>query len=148
VWFVSLDAARLLAVWTARRLVGLPYFHASMSVRRDGDVVRYVSERRGPGPRVALDAVYGPTGPVEVAAPGTLAHFLTARYCLFARRRTGTLARLDIDHPPWPLQPAAATFTTNLVAEPQGIRLPDTTPVLHFSHRIDVTGSGLQSPAS
>lgn len=143
VWFISLDAAHALAVWTARHLVHLPYYRARMSVGHEGDLVRYASERRGRGPRVALRATYRPTGPVFAATPGSLAHFLTERYCLFTETRDGTLRRLDIHHAPWPLQPAEAAFDTNLVAEPQGIPLPSTPPVLYFSRRIDVVGWGL-----
>jgi uncharacterized protein YqjF (DUF2071 family) len=46
IWFLSLDAARLGAVVTARVAYGLPYFWAAMSVRRDGDRVYYHSRRR------------------------------------------------------------------------------------------------------
>jgi len=143
IWFVSLDAARWLAVQTARRAAHLPYFHARMSVENVGDNVSYVSERRGARPRVAFRGIYGPKGPVEPAAPGSLAHFLTARYCLYTRFPDGGLARLSIDHAPWPLQPAQARFDVNLVADPQGIRLPQTAPLLHFSRRLDVVGWGL-----
>ena len=45
VWFFSLDAARLLAVVGARTAYALPYFWASMSAVRDGEVVRYRSAR-------------------------------------------------------------------------------------------------------
>ena len=51
VFFFSLDAARLPAVLAARALLSLPYFHASMQVRRDGDRVHYVSRRRRAGRR-------------------------------------------------------------------------------------------------
>jgi hypothetical protein len=143
VWFVSLDAANRLAVWTARHVVHLPYFHASMAVHRDGDSVRYESERRGTGPRVVFRGAYRPVGDVFTAAPGSLAHFLTERYCLYTRAAAGDLRRLEIHHPAWPLQPAEAIFDTNLVAGPQGISLPSTAPVLHFSRRLDVVGWGL-----
>jgi hypothetical protein len=142
VWFVSLDAAQRLAVWTARALLGLPYFHASMRVEHDGEAVRYSSERRGGGPRVAFAGTYRPIGPVTPVRPGTLDHFLTERYCLYTIRPGGALARLEIHHQPWPLQPAEARIDTNLVAAPQGIQLPAAAPRLHFSRRIEVVGWG------
>jgi uncharacterized protein YqjF (DUF2071 family) len=150
VWFISLDAARALAVWTARALLGLPYFHAAMHIGHDHDDtrIRYSSDRRGRGPRVAFRATYGPTGPMQLAARGTLEHFLTERYCLYTMRPGGRLARLEIDHAPWPLQPANADIETNLVAEPQGIRLPPREPLLHFSKRLEVVGWGTESLAS
>jgi uncharacterized protein YqjF (DUF2071 family) len=144
VWFVSLDAARWLAVQAARRVVHLPYFHAAMSVQQRGNAIAYRSERLGAVPRVAFRGEYGPIGDVQPAAPGSLAHFLTARYCLYTQRPDRSLARLSIDHAPWPLQPAEARFDENLVAESQGIRLPATAPLLHFSRRLEVVGWGLE----
>ncbi len=41
VWFFSLDAANRLAVWTARRFFHLPYFHAAMTCRADGDGIEH-----------------------------------------------------------------------------------------------------------
>ena len=143
VWFISLDAAQPLAVWTARRVVHLPYFRAEMSVRREGERVHYASERRGRGPRVAFHAMYRPAGDVFTAAPGSLAHFLTERYCLYTQAPGGALRRLEIHHAPWPLQPAEADVDVNLVAGPQGIQLPAVPPILHFSRRLDVVGWGL-----
>ena len=139
VWFVSLDATSPLAVWGARRFVHLPYFHAAMTARADGDGIRYESVRRTPpSPRVAFRGSFAPTAPVSPAVPGTLAHFLTERYCLYAATPAGGLRRVQIQHGPWPLQPARADFAENTVGEAQGIPLPGAPPLLHFSRRIDV----------
>src|SRR5215216_3312597 len=45
VFFFSLDAARLPAVWAARIFFRLPYFHARMRLRRAGEWVQYASDR-------------------------------------------------------------------------------------------------------
>lgn len=137
VWFVSLDAANPLAVWAARRFFHLPYFNARMHVRRDGDRVVYQSQRRGPV-RVAFSARYGPTGPPRLAAPGTLEHFLTERYCFFTTDRGGRLLCADVHHEPWPLQDAEAEIDECEIAGPQGIPLAGPPPLLHFSRRLDV----------
>jgi uncharacterized protein len=144
VWFVSLDASRWLAVQAARRFVHLPYFHAAMSVRHAGDAIVYSSERRMHRPSVAFRGEYAPIGDVRFSQPGSLEHFLTARFCLYTTLQS-RLAYLAIDHAQWPLQPADARFEINRVAEPQGIHLPDTKPLLHFSRRIDVVGWGLSA---
>lgn len=139
VWFVSLDAASRPAVWGARRFFHLPYFLADMSARDDGVRVHYQSVRRRPAaPRIAFRAVYQPTSPPAPAAPGTLEHFLTERYCLYAQATAGGLRRLQIHHPPWPLQSAAALIDENTVGAAQGIALAGPPPLLHFSRRIDV----------
>lgn len=107
VWFFSLDAASRLAVRVARRWFHLPYFDARMTIAGEGQDLRYHSMRTHRGaPGAELVGRYGPRGPVERAAPGTLEHFLTERYCLFAADRGGRVRRGDIAHAPWRLAPA------------------------------------------
>lgn len=137
VWFVSLDAANPLAVWAARTFFHLPYFHADMTVEARGERIAYRSVRRGAQHDVAFEGVYGPVSSVYRARPGSLEHFLTERYCLYARTSSGTLLRTEVHHAPWPLQHAAAEIATNAIAAPQGIAIGGV-PVLHFSRRIDV----------
>jgi len=135
VWFFSLDAASWLGVRVARMLYKLPYVFARMSQRQEGERIRYRSERLD-GTRFA--ARYGPTGPVDPSRPGTLPHWLTERYCLYARGGSGELHRADIHHEPWPLQPAEAELERNdmLVVHGLGVRVPPA--LLHFSRRLEV----------
>lgn len=135
VWFFSLDAAHRLAVWTARRWFHLPYVYARMRVRRSGDRVEYESVRpAGPG----FAATYGPQGDPEYAAAGTLAHWLTERYCLYAQARSGGLFRAEIQHPPWPLQPATAEVRRNDMLRVHGIAVQGPAPEQHYAHRMQV----------
>lgn len=136
VFFFSLDAANPLAVWLARRWFHLPYVHARMTSRREGESVAYASERKGHA--AAFEGRYGPAGPVYTAAPGSLDHWLTERYCLYVPDGRGVLHRGEIHHAPWPLQPAWANIRVNTMAAPAGLRLPDIQPKLHFSRRLDV----------
>jgi uncharacterized protein YqjF (DUF2071 family) len=138
VYFFSLDAGNALAVHTARLWLNLPYFSAAMSVARDGNgVVSYRSRRKGD--RAAeLVASYRPDGPAYAPRPGMLDYFLTERYCLYARDRRNRPYRLEIHHPPWPLQPARADLPHNSMAAAAGIMLPDVAPLLHFVSRQDM----------
>lgn len=141
VWFFSLDAARWLAVVVARRWFGLPYHSAAMRCVSEGGEIRYSSRRIETGARVASAAFvarYRPTGPVRAAAPGSLEHFLTERYCLYAHDRRGRLCRAEVQHAPWPLQPAQAEVERNTMAAPLGLQLPPDAPLLHFARRLDV----------
>jgi hypothetical protein len=139
VWFFSLDAGSRIAVEGARTGFHLPYFRASMSMGRDGEVIDFRSERRDRRGRPAvLDVRYRPTGPVERAASGSLEAWLTARLRLFAVDRRGRLTRTEIRHAPWALRPAEATFSTESLAAAQGIRLRDEPPHLRFADRLDV----------
>ena len=145
VWFFSLDAAQPIAVWLARRWFHLPYFNARIDCRHRGDNIVYQSKRthRGGG-TAALAAEYGPTGPPRRTAAGTLEHWFTARYCLYAANRQGSVFRGDIDHDPWPLQSATARFDNNTMTDPLGIELPDESPILHFAQKLDVVAWSLQ----
>jgi hypothetical protein len=69
------------------------------------------------------------------ARPGDLDHWLTERYCLYARSPDGRLFRGEIDHEPWPLQPAEAEIEA-LDLPPFG-KLTDP-PQLQFARRLDV----------
>ena len=138
VWFFSLDAASWLAVTAARTAIGLPYMHARMSEDRAGEEVRYSSTRADGSARpAAFRATYRPTGPVYTAKPGSLDHWLTERYSLFARR-AGVLLRLDIEHEPWPLQHGACEVQGNTMAAAAGITLPPDAPHVRFASRLDV----------
>jgi uncharacterized protein YqjF (DUF2071 family) len=139
VYFFSLDAANPLAVQTARLLAHLPYYTASMAVEPTDGWIHYRSRRTGS--HVPPAELIGRYAPLSAAAPpvaGTLEYFLTERYCLYTQDTSGRSYRLQIHHPPWPLQTADAELSVNTMAQAQGIRLPDTAPLLHFAKRQDM----------
>lgn len=138
VYFFSLDAGSAPAVRAARVLLNLPYYKAAMTVRPRDQAVEYDSRREGNDAPAVLRASYRPTSAPFIAAPGSLEYFLTERYCLYHRNRRGVPYRLEIHHPPWPLQPAEATIMANTMATVHGIALPDRAPILHFSKRQDM----------
>jgi hypothetical protein len=133
IWFFSLDTSSLAAVEAARRVYKLPYFHARISVER-GARVAFSSSRRGEQP-VDFDVTYGGTGDSFEPKPGTLEHFLTERYCLYASDGD-TLHRAEIHHAPWQLGEADAELRLNRMA-PAGIEL-ENEPILHLAERQDV----------
>lgn len=139
VFFFSLDAATATAVHGARLLFGLPYYTAAMDVSEHDGEVRYSSRRTSPSShRAELVVSYRPSGPVYQAAPRTRDYFLTERYCLYTVDQKGRPHRLEIHHPPWPLQQAEATFDVLAMTEQIGLTLPEQPPLLHFSKRQDV----------
>jgi uncharacterized protein len=82
-----------------------------------------------------LSARYQPIGARFEAVSGSLEYFLTERYCLYNLDHRGAPYRLEIHHPPWPVQLAAAEFTRNTMAAAAGLPLPETAPLLHFAKR-------------
>lgn len=153
VYFFSLDITSRLAVWGARTFYHLPYFHAAMETRQEGERILYFCKREGAGslhspgepgdpslpqPEAAeFFGNYGPTGPARVRDKESLEHFLTARYRLYTTHEK-QIYRCDIHHLPWPLQDAEATIERNTMAAIAQIILPDTAPVLHFSKALEV----------
>jgi uncharacterized protein YqjF (DUF2071 family) len=132
IWFFSLDASSQLAVEAARRLYRLPYFRADISLRRSsGEIVYDCSRREGK----AFSGAYRATGEVSPGEAGSLEHFLTERYCLYAEHE-GSLFRAEIHHRPWPLQPAEARIGLNTMP-PVDLELRGE-PLLHYSARQDV----------
>jgi uncharacterized protein YqjF (DUF2071 family) len=131
----------------ARWQFRLPYFDARMAAAADGaDGVRYASERTHRGaPPAGFAARYRPTGPAYRSDAGTLEHWLTERYCLYAADARGRVFRGEVEHAPWPLQPAEAEVERNTMGDQIGVRLPDAAPpLLHFARRVDVVAWGLQ----
>jgi len=137
VWFFSLDAADRLAVWSARRFFHLPYYFASMSVSTVQEMVDYRTHRAAT-PEIHLSCRYRPVGAPFSTTDGTIEHWLTERYCLFAANRRRDIFRGDIHHARWLLQVAEAEIEANSMTFPLGITLPDDRPLLHFAKRQDV----------
>jgi hypothetical protein len=145
VWFFSLDAQSPLAVAAARRWFHLLYFRAQMSLTQSTDGrIEYRSKRtHRNAPAAELRVAYKPTGDIFQAKPGTIEHFLTERYCLYATHAR-PIYRGEIDHAPWPLQPAEAQIEMNSMAAASGITLPNESPLLHFARYQDVKVWGLR----
>jgi uncharacterized protein len=137
VYFFSLDAGSALAVAGARTLLNLPYFTAAIEIARPSRSIAFRSVRKDDA-SATLKATYHPVGETFAASPGSCEHFLVERYCLYHHDRRGVPYRLEIHHAPWPLQPAAATFETNTLAEASGLHVDGAPSLLHFARRLDV----------
>jgi uncharacterized protein len=134
IYFFSLDAARRAAVIAARRAYRLPYFHARMRADKVGARMDYESKRiDSSGAPAAFRAQYSPAGEIT---DDPLARWLAERYCAYTVDENGRPLRIDIHHPPWPLQPAEGELEAQGMADQIGIRL-EGEPLLHFSARQD-----------
>ncbi len=138
VWFFSLDAANKLAVWGARTFYHLPYFNAEMSLRQQGNSIKYHSQRNDArGAPAQLDAAWTIGEPLARTRPGSLGFFLTERYCLYSFHRE-RLYRSRIFHQPWPLLSASLDGYQSTMVEALGIDEPKGEPVLHYAESISV----------
>ena len=138
IWFFSLDASSQPAVLAARYGFKLPYFLAEARAERHDSWISFDGRRRDSrGPPAAFRARYRPSGRALEPELGSLAHFLTERYCLYTVASDGRLLRAEIHHLPWLLQQAEAQIEENTML-PRGLELVDDDPLLHFSARQDV----------
>ena len=132
VWFLSLDATNALAVWAARTFFHLPYLRARMQLARPAPgQVRYTARRTHAGaPAAHFAATWAVGAPLPPAGPGSLAFFLTERYCLYAAWGP-RLYRGRIAHAPWPLRAAELLEFDSTLLEAHGLPTPAGAPVLH-----------------
>jgi uncharacterized protein len=132
IWLFSCDATSRLVVEAARRLYGLPFFDARISLERmpNGLVLESVRDEQ-----TAFSGTFEPGGDAGEGRPGSREHFLTERYCVYAERG-GRLLRADVHHRPWSLRAASAALDLNTMA-PAGLRL-DGEPAFHYARRQDM----------
>ena len=80
VYFFSLDAANLPAVWAARALYHLRYFHAAMRCEELDGAIHYHSRRHGTA--AELIARYGPVADVQIRDNDSIERWLADRALL------------------------------------------------------------------
>src|SRR5204863_9794564 len=116
------------------------YFTARMKVTAQTDgMTRYTSQRTDArGKPAEFSARYRPTGPVTRSTPGTLDHWLSERYCLYAVDHAERAYRAEIHHHQWPLPPVDAEIDVNTMASATGITLPVSPPRVAFASLLDV----------
>jgi uncharacterized protein len=130
VWFFSLEAESLPIVMGGRMVYHVPYHWARLSCTRHQDVVNWTSQRRlGRGAcqlsyRIGRDPVAAP--------PGSLIHWLTERYFLYA----GTASRLwqvPVHHAPWELRTGELLAHDGNLLALAGIAADLSEPLLQYS---------------
>jgi uncharacterized protein YqjF (DUF2071 family) len=105
-----------------------------MRVNRVGARVDYDSRRiDSSGPPARFRGSYAAAGP---PTGDELARWLAERYCAYTVDEQLSPLRIDIHHPPWPLQPAEGELDAQGMADQVGIAL-EGEPLLHFSARQD-----------
>jgi uncharacterized protein YqjF (DUF2071 family) len=133
IYFFSLDASQPLVVRLARASVGLAYYHAEIDVSRSDESIFIQSVRRDDrGPPAAFAATYHPIEGRVRPTFGTLASWLTDRYCSFSVRRN-VMLREEIHHRPWILQPVRLEIHENSLLDGIGLEVPEQPDLVHFA---------------
>jgi uncharacterized protein YqjF (DUF2071 family) len=147
VFYFSVDAANLSAVWFARMFFRMQCWHSAIRVSGATIHARKPTERtihfrssrlHGPtaiGGPAKFEVIYAPEGEPERARRGSLDEFLTERYCVYSMNRE-KFYRSEIHHQPWPLQQASVEIRENSIADPLGLALPAKPDVCHFSRSL------------
>lgn len=145
VWFLSLDAERLLPVLGGRWLWSLNYIHSRFRVEQSegGVVTDYrLQRRRGPWPAAKTHIRWRSGAGLLPAADGSIEHFLTERYWLFTRRR-GRVLGGEVLHRPWPLRQAAVERLDDGLVSAAGLRVSGP-PMAWASDHLAVEGVALR----
>jgi uncharacterized protein YqjF (DUF2071 family) len=138
VLFLSLDASSRAAVVSARLRYRLPFFRSRAMHERRSDRVHYRSLRvQRQAPPAELAAWCRPGASAAVAAPGSLDHWLTERYRLYAARGAG-LSCADIHHAAWPLAAVEVELATNTLLAAAGLEPAGPPARAQFCRGIDV----------
>lgn len=136
VWFFSLDADSAPTVFAGRTFLDLPYHLAGIQLTRDADALRFNSVRRRGDAH--FRGSYRPVGEVFHATLGSFEHWAAERYCLYSHSPGRGLARVEVHHPPWPLQRAEVDIDENSLFAAAGLAVPNEAPRCHFSPGVDV----------
>lgn len=136
VWFFSLDADSRPTVFLGRQRFHLPYFSARAKLTSRAGWSHFTSVRRGGGE--GLRARYRPIGEIFFAQCGTFEHWATERYCLYTQSPRGAFTRVDVHHPPWPLQHAEVHIETCSLLGAAGFAPEAAPPRCHFSSGVEV----------
>jgi uncharacterized protein YqjF (DUF2071 family) len=138
VYFLSLDAASVIAVMGARTFFLLPYFTAEMSLKQDGKRIVYHSRRtHRDAPAASFDATWKIGKALGESPPGSLEFFLTERYCFYTTSHE-SVYQCRIHHAPWQLRAAEVSAYKSTMIESHALPTPQGTPLLHYSEELTV----------
>jgi uncharacterized protein YqjF (DUF2071 family) len=129
VFFLKIEAEKLMSVLIARNLSALPY-KKSIIKRQKG---QYISTNKSSESKIHVHFKVGDL----MTEKNDLDKFLTERYCLFLEK-TGKIFRYDIQHKEWPLKSVEVT-SLEIYAQDEVIDLISGMPELcHYSEGVQV----------
>ncbi|MSO60082.1 MAG: DUF2071 domain-containing protein [Ilumatobacteraceae bacterium] len=122
VWFCSLDINRLLPTLAARTMYQLPYCFGRAHHERVANELYTSVSRRWPRGEAHTD-IRIRIGEM-IVEPSATEVFLSARWGLYSRTRSGRLRYAPVQHPRWPLQRAELISLDDSLIEAAGLPSP------------------------
>ncbi len=137
IYFFSLDANHLLAVFAARAGWGLPYYWSCMRRRHNSGTYDYCLQRYAS--HAILQVRYRPGEPRALTDRQSLEDFLIERYILFVER-AGKIYSLQVHHTPYSLQDVEILSFRQTLLDIAGLKTTNPVePLLaHYSPGVDV----------
>ncbi|WP_256004999.1 YqjF family protein [Pedobacter deserti] len=128
IYFLSIEAEKLVPALMARLLLGLPYFKSA--IKRDHE--KYSSRNLKRNLSFLCSYKVGP----PITSKTALDYWLTERHALF-EQRAGSLYRLDIHHKPWPIR--NVSLHAQITGYPLvGTDKTDGPHLVHYADRVTV----------
>jgi len=136
IYFLSLDAANALAVWTARTFWGLPYYSATMRMTRTDNEIHHTTQRKNSPAQ--LDVRYQIGEALPASEPGTAEFFFLERYLMFIERRDRIYVG-QVHHPPYPAQQVELLQCDDSLVAAGGLPACEGPPAFaHYAEGVDV----------
>jgi uncharacterized protein len=135
-YFLSLDASKLLPALSARIFYQLPYYSADIDFTEVSGEYRFKSTRTL-SPGTGFQAAW--RRGVRLRAPDTesLAFFLVERYCFFTAH-AGQVSLTRAYHAPWILEEAVLEDYQSTMIQAAGLPEPARPSLAHFSEGVNV----------
>ncbi|MDI9636616.1 DUF2071 domain-containing protein [Kamptonema cortianum] len=138
VYFLSLDAERLVAVLYAQSAFQLPYKWSRMILDAKPDRIDYWTNRIWPGLSAQSKVSVKPVGESQTAEPDSLNHFLIERYRLFVTKYN-LLYYGAVHHQPYQIQPCELIEISDGLVYRAGIQVEGSPASILYSPGTDVT---------
>jgi uncharacterized protein YqjF (DUF2071 family) len=134
IFVISLDCPVTISNPLTRALFHLPFRTSAVGVRVEGNHYHCESTRTRRGQPIAQFAVAGTIGAaIQAVPPDTVDDFLLNQTLMFAALQNGTVLRGRVAHRPRTVNPIDARVEVNTLTSAEGIQVPDTPPLFHFS---------------
>ena len=138
VYFFSADVGSRIAAKAAGAAYRLPFKAAALKATARADGWIDFRGHRHDDKSAEISMRYRGAGPVLPAGPGSVDHWLTERYVMYAAGKDGGLYRGEIHHRPWLLQEGTAEIEVESMSRSAGFGLEPVPSLLHFAAAQDV----------